>query len=95
MVDTVTCPTLRDGDDEVARQFLNGTLSPDAAGEFEAHMAECHRCQRAVEYAAGVTATLRGAARTTQPSRWERISWPVWTISAVLVVGLVVALMAR
>lgn len=95
MVDTVTCPTARDGDDEVARQFLNGSLSPDAAREFEAHMAECHRCQKAVEYAAGVTATLRGAAQKSEPSRWERISWPVWTISVVLVLGLVVVLMAR
>ena len=95
MVDTVTCPTLRDGDDEVARQFVNGSLPPEAAQEFEKHMAECHRCQKAVEYAAGVTATLRGAAHTHQPSRWASISWPVWTISAVLVALIVVALMAR
>ena len=95
MADTATCPTLRDGDDEVARQFANGALSPDAAREFEAHMAECHRCQKAVEYAAGVTATLRGAAHTPPPSRWASMTWPVWTISAVLVAVLVFALMTR
>jgi hypothetical protein len=94
MANTATCPTLRDGDDEVARQFVNGALSPDAAAEFEAHMAECHRCQKAVEYAAGVTATLRGAAHKPEPSRWASLPWPVWTISAVLVAGLVIALMA-
>ena len=94
MADTATCPTLRDGDDEVARQFANGALPPDAAREFEAHMAECPRCQKAVEYAAGVTATLRGAAHKPVPSRWASMPWPVWTISAVLVAGLVIALMA-
>ena len=94
MADTATCPTLRDGDDEVARLFANDALSPDAAREFEAHMAECHRCQKAVEYAAGVTATLRGTAHAPLPSRWSSMPWPVWTISAVLVAGLVIALMA-
>lgn len=94
MTDRATCPTLRDGDDEIARQFANNALSSDAAREFEAHLAECHRCQKAVEYAAGVTATLRGAAHTTPPSRWASMAWPVWTISAVLVVGLAIALMA-
>lgn len=94
MTDTATCPTLRDGDDEVARQYAEGALAPDAAREFEAHMAECHRCQKAVEYAAGVTATLRGAAHKSEPSRWASLPWPVLTISAVLVAGLVIALMA-
>jgi hypothetical protein len=94
MTDTATCPTLRDGDDEVARQFANGALSPGAARDFEAHMAECHRCQKAVEYAAGVTATLRGAAHKPEPSRWASLPWPVLTISAVLVLGLALALMA-
>ena len=94
MADTATCPTLRDGDDDVARQFANGSLSPEAAREFEAHVAECHRCQKAVEYAAGVTATLRGAAKTTAPSPWARMSWPVWTISAVVVIGVAIALFA-
>ena len=94
MTDTATCPTLRDGDDQIARQFANNALSPDAAREFEAHLAECHRCQKAVEYAAGVTATLRGAAHTPPPSRWASMAWPVWTISAMLVVGLAIALMA-
>ena len=94
MADTMTCPTLRDGDDEVARQFANGALSPEAAREFEAHMAECHRCQKAVVYAAGVTATLRGAAKSVEPSPWATISWPVWTISAVVVAGVVIVLLA-
>jgi hypothetical protein len=92
MADIVTCPTLRDGDDEVARQFSSGALSPDAAREFEAHMAECHRCQKAVEYAAGVTATLRGAAKTTAPSPWAKMSSPVLMISAVVAVGVAIAL---
>ena len=94
MTDTATCPTLRDGDDEVARQFANNALSPAAAREFEAHMAECHRCQKAVEYAAGVTATLRGAAYKSEPSRWASLPWPVLTISLVLLVGLAIAVMA-
>ena len=94
MTDTATCPTLRDGDDEVARQFANNALSPDAAREFEAHLAECHRCQKAVAYAAGVTATLRGAAHKSEPSRWASLPWPVLTISAVLLAGLAIALLA-
>ena len=95
MTDTATCPTLRDGDDEVARLFASGALSPEAAREFEAHMAECHRCQKAVEYAAAVTATLRGAAHAPSPSVWQRNPWLQWTIPAVLVAGLVIALMTR
>jgi anti-sigma factor ChrR (cupin superfamily) len=94
MTETVTCPTLRDGDEEVARQFASGALSSGAAREFEAHLTECHRCQKAVEYAAGVTATLRGAATRTEPSRWARMSWPLWTISAVVVVGAAIVLFA-
>jgi len=95
MTDTATCPTLRDGDDEVARQYANNALSPDAARDFEAHMAECHRCQKAVEYAAGVTATLRGAAHKAEPSRWASMPWPALAISAVLLAGLVIVLLAR
>lgn len=94
MADTATCPTLRDGDDEVARQFANGSLSPDAAREFEAHMGDCHRCQKAVEYAAAVTATLRGAAHAPPRSFLERSPWLKWAIPAVLFAGVVVALMA-
>ena len=93
MADTATCPT-RDGDEEVARLYANGVLSPDEASDFEAHLAHCHRCQKAVEYAAGVTATLRGAAQKEDPSRWSKISWPVWTISAAVIAGLSVALLA-
>jgi hypothetical protein len=93
MADTATCPTLRDGDDEVARQYANDALSPQAAEEFEAHMADCHRCQKAVEYAAAVTATLRGAAHPPPPSVWEKRPWLMWMIPAVVFAGIVVALM--
>ena len=92
MADTATCPTLRDGDDGVARQYASGAMSPEAAQEFEAHMAECHRCQKAVEYAAAVTATLRGAAHAPPPSIWERTPWLMWAIPAVLFAGLVIGL---
>ena len=95
MADTATCPTLRDGDDGVARQYANDALSPQEAAEFEAHMAECHRCQKAVEYAAAVTATLRGAAHAPAPSVWQRNPWLQWTIPAVLFAGIVIALMTR
>jgi hypothetical protein len=76
MTDESTCPTLRDGDDEVARQWVEGSLSPEDAKAFEAHQLTCHRCQRAVEHAAGVTAALRAAAsahlvrRTGDYWRW-------------------------
>jgi anti-sigma-K factor RskA len=92
MADTATCPTLRDGDDGVARQYASGAMSAEAAQEFEAHLADCHRCQKAVEYAAAVTATLRGAAHARPPSIWERTPWLMWAIPAVLFAGLVIGL---
>lgn len=83
-----TCPTLRDGDEEVARQWAEGSLSPETATEFEAHLARCHRCQRAVEHAAGVTASLRAAAAGhVRPDRWPRWAIPV-AVAAVAAVAL-------
>jgi anti-sigma factor RsiW len=66
MDDTSTCPTLRDDDDEVARQWASGSLAPDAESEFEDHLRTCSRCQKAVERAAEVTAALRAAAASHQ-----------------------------
>lgn len=84
-----TCPTLRDGDDEVARQWVAGSLSPEAAAQFESHVADCHRCQRAVEQAVGVTAALRAAAAGhVRPT--DR--WPRWAIPVAVVAGAAVAL---
>jgi hypothetical protein len=62
MDDTSTCPTLRDADDEVARQWVAGSLVGDAETQFETHLRTCRHCQRAVERAAEVTAALRTAA---------------------------------
>ena len=74
MDDTSTCPTLRDDDDEVARQWAAGALTPEAEAEFEAHVLNCSRCQRAVERSAEVTAALRAAAARNTPTspmrRW-------------------------
>jgi len=74
MDDTSTCPTLRDPDEEVAGQWVAGSLPPEAANEFEAHLRTCTECQRAVERAAGVTAALRAAAARHTPTspmrRW-------------------------
>lgn len=69
-----TCPTQRDADDEVAKQWVAGALDSEAASEFEAHLRSCTGCQRAVERAAGVTAALRAAAAKHTPTspmrRW-------------------------
>lgn len=62
MDDTATCPTLRDDDDDVARQWASGALSPAAEAEFETHLRMCTRCQRAVDRSGEVTAALRTAA---------------------------------
>ena len=74
MNDTSTCPTLRDDDDEVARQWATGSLTPEAEAEFEAHLRTCSRCQRAVERSGEVTAALRAAAAGHTPAspmrRW-------------------------
>lgn len=74
MDDTSPCPTLRDDDDEVARLWASGALTPEAEAEFEAHVRACSRCQRAVERSAQVTAALRAAATRNTPAspmrRW-------------------------
>ena len=82
-----TCPTLRDGDEEVARQWAAGALPPEEAAEFEAHLQTCGRCKHAVERAAGITAALRSAAAThVRPAgQWRRMLMPL-AIVAVLVV---------
>lgn len=88
MTNESTCPTLRDGDDEVARQWVAGSLSPETATAFEAHQLTCHRCQRAVEQAAGITAALRTAASThfvRRPHQWRR-----WVIPAAIAVAAIV-----
>ena len=80
MTDESTCPTLRDEDDEVAKEYLAGSLSPQAAAAFEEHLRTCHRCQRAVEQAAGITAALRTAATgrdVRRPSALQRWAIPV------------------
>ncbi|HEX6315722.1 MAG TPA: zf-HC2 domain-containing protein [Gemmatimonadaceae bacterium] len=70
------CPRVRDGDDEIPRQWASGELPPDQAAEFETHLRTCTGCQRAVEHAAGVTAALRTAAtgHTAAPSPVRRIA---------------------
>ena len=88
----MTCPTERDGDDEVARQWTAGALSPEAANEFEAHLDTCTRCRRAVEYAAGVTADLRAAAHS-KPTAPRRTPWWLWSLAAVAAAA--IALWAR
>ena len=91
---TATCPTARDGDDEVARQWVAGSLSARQANEFEVHVRTCTGCQRAVERAAEVTASLRAAAashvvaRTTIPGWW-------WAAAAAIVGAAVIALWMR
>lgn len=91
MTDDISCPTVRDGDDDIPRRWVSGNLPADEAREFEVHLLTCHRCQKAVEYAAGITATLRGAVvKAPQPRRW-----PVWLIPAALAAGLVILFWPR
>ncbi len=87
MTNESTCPTLRDGDDEVARQWVTGSLSPETASAFEVHQLTCHRCQRAVEQAAGVTAALRAAASTHVVRRTQ---WRRWVIPVAIAAGTIV-----
>ena len=56
------CPTARDGDEEVARQWVAESLPTEEARAFETHLRTCSGCQRAVEHASEVTAALRAAA---------------------------------
>ena len=84
------CPTLRDGDDEVARQWASGRLSPEAANEFEAHLLTCGRCQRAVESAAALATALR--APVVEPDqRGHRTPWAIrrWSIPVAIAAGVV------
>lgn len=83
-----TCPTLRDGDEEVARQWAAGALPPEDAAAFDAHLRTCGRCQHAVERAAGVTAALRAAAA----SHVRPAGWPRWALPVAVAAGAAVAL---
>ena len=89
MTTPTTCPTERDGDDEVVRQWAAGALSPVEANEFEAHLQTCTRCRRAVEYAAGVTADLRAAAHA-KPEPKKGQPWWLWSVLALTAVALLV-----
>lgn len=82
-----TCPRVRDGDDEIPRQWIAGDLSATEAAEFEIHLRSCTGCQRAVERAAGATAALRSAATAHQH---ERVSFRRWSLGATVVVVLLV-----
>jgi anti-sigma factor RsiW len=89
MATPIICPTERDGDDEYARQWAAGALSPAEAKEFETHLQTCTRCRRAVEYAAGVTADLRAAAHSKpEPRRGQ--PWWLWSILALTAAGLLI-----
>ena len=72
--DTYKCPSLDDSDHEVAKQWVAGALAPEAVAEFEVHLRECARCQRATERAAEVTAALRAAAHNTPTSPMQRFA---------------------
>ena len=77
MTDVITCPTARDGDDEVARQWASGSLPAAAANEFEAHLLTCGRCQEAVKSAPRFTVALRTAAKehSVRQSRLTMVRW--------------------
>lgn len=91
---TATCPTARDGDDEVARQWVAGSLSARQADEFETHVRTCTGCQRAVERASEVTASLRAAAASHRVTGTAIPGW--WWAAAMAIVGAaVVALWMR
>ena len=62
MTDVTTCPTERDGDDTVARQWASGSMPAAEASAFEAHLLTCDRCQDAVKQAPRFTVALRTAA---------------------------------
>ena len=63
MPEVMTCPTARDGDDTVARQWASGSMAPSEASAFEAHLIDCGRCQEAVKNAPRFTVALRTAAQ--------------------------------
>jgi len=81
MADVMICPTARDGDEEVAREWASGALAPAAATEFEEHLLTCGRCQEAVQSASRFTAALRAAAKEHRV-RQSRISVVRWVMVA-------------
>jgi Putative zinc-finger len=81
MSDATTCPTARDGDDEVARQWIAGSLPRAAADEFQAHLRTCETCQAAVKNAEHFTDALR-AAVTTHRVRQAKVTWLRWAVVA-------------
>ncbi len=54
----VDCKKLR----EVLDAYVDHELSPDAAAQAEAHIAECNRCRRAVEALMGLREAVRATA---------------------------------
>ena len=92
MTKTMTCPTARDGDEEVARTFVAGSMSPDEAKEFEAHLRTCAQCQGAVQNATGFTIALRAAAHGTSDARRSRQRLVFWGVVLAVVVTAVVVL---
>jgi len=86
MTDVMTCPTARDGDDEVARQWASGSLPAVTANEFEAHLLTCGRCQEAVKGAPRFTVALRTAAKE-HGVRQSRISLVRWVMVAAAAVA--------
>ena len=81
MPELMTCPTERDGDDTVARQWASGSMPPAQANEFEAHLLTCERCQEAVRSAPRFTVALRTAA-TEYREKQSRISMMRWVMIA-------------
>src|SRR5688572_9083154 len=81
MPELMTCPTERDGDDTVARQWASGSMPPAQANEFEAHLLTCERCQEAVKSAPRFTVALRTAA-TEYREKQSRLSMMRWVMIA-------------
>ena len=81
MPDVMTCPTARDGDDTVARQWASGAMPAVDASAFEAHLLTCDACQDAVKQAPRFTVALRTAA-TEYREKQSRISVMRWVMVA-------------
>jgi len=77
----MTCPTARDSNDEVARQWASGSMPATAANAFEEHLLTCSRCQEAVRSAPRFTTALRTAA-TEYREKQSRISMMRWVMVA-------------
>ena len=90
MPEVITCPTARDGDDTVARQWASGSMPADHANEFEAHLLTCARCQEAVQSAPRFTVALRTAA-TEYREKQSRISIMRWVMVAAAAAALAAA----